>query len=284
MDAKYPQNRLARQSARDKRVGCRERKCTMSTTRLFATTPPVVDAGPKAERTRAAILAAAEDQFAKRGFVATRLEDVAAAVGLKRATLFYHFRDKQSLYDAVVAAAFTPLAQQLEHAFAEPVALPAKVEKAVEAWVDIMVARPTLARIILRHAAEAEEHAAHGLFPGAEALLRTGWSLFEQGLASGELQPVHEDPFHAASAVLGATVFFVTGFSALMPDANFSPHAPEQVETHKRNALRTLRLLLGIRRSTRTRATRTRATRATKASAAKAQTKAASKRKTVRKR
>src|SRR5262252_5018884 len=71
----------------------------------------------KAARTRAAILAAAEQQFARRGFVATRLEDVAEAVDLKRAALFYHFRDKQSLYDAVVADAFGSLAARLEEAF-----------------------------------------------------------------------------------------------------------------------------------------------------------------------
>ena len=50
----------------------------------------------KAQRTRAAILAAAERLFARRGYAATRLEDVAEAVGLKRAALFYHFRDRRS--------------------------------------------------------------------------------------------------------------------------------------------------------------------------------------------
>lgn len=179
--------------------------------------------------------------------MATRLEDVAAAVGLKRAALFYHFADKQRLYDAVIADAFGLLAKRLEQAFASSQPIPARVERAVEVWVDTMIERPTLARLILRHAAEAEEHAAHGLFPGAERLLRMGWSLFEQGRASGELQPVHEDPFHAASAVLGATVFFVAGLSALLPEATFKPLAPEQLATHKRNALQTVRLLLGIR-------------------------------------
>jgi TetR/AcrR family transcriptional regulator len=208
----------------------------------------ILEPTPKAERTRAAILAAAEEHFARRGFVATRLEDVAADVGLKRATLFYHFRDKQSLYDAVVAAAFGPLAARLEEAFSAPISISARVQRGVEAWVDTMVERPTLARIILRHAAEAEEHPT-GIFPGAEALLRAGWALFEQGRKTGELKPVHEDPFHAASAVLGATVFFVIGFSALLPDANFKPLAPKQVALHKKNALRTLHLLLGIRPS-----------------------------------
>src|SRR5262245_17559191 len=105
-----------------------------------------VEPGARAERTRAAILAAAEEQFARRGFVATRLEDVAAAVDLKRAALFYHFRDKQSLYDAVLADAFGSLATRLQAAFVaqEPIAV--RVERAVEAWVDTVMARPTLAR------------------------------------------------------------------------------------------------------------------------------------------
>jgi TetR/AcrR family transcriptional regulator len=200
----------------------------------------------RAERTRAAILEAAEQHFARRGFVATRLEDVAAAVDLKRAALFYHFRDKQSLYDAVVANAFGALARRLEEAFSAPVPIPVRTERAVEAWVDTVFARPTLARLILRHAAEAEEHAKHGIFPAADHFLRIGWSLFEEGRASGEFRPVHDDPFHAASAVIGATVFYLAALAPLLPDTTFNPLAPEHVAAHKRDVLRTVRMLLGI--------------------------------------
>lgn len=191
-------------------------------------------------------MAAAEQQFARRGFVATRLEDVAAAVDLKRAALFYHFRDKQSLYDAVVANAFGALAQRLEEAFSAPESISLRIERAVEAWVETVVARPTLARLILRHAAEADEHAAHGIFPTADHFLGLGWSLFEEGRASGQFKPVHDDPFHAASAVIGATVFYVAALGPLLPNAAFDPLAPEQVAAHKRDALRTVRMLLGI--------------------------------------
>lgn len=203
-------------------------------------------ASAKAERTRAAILAAAEQQFAKRGFVATRLEDVAAAVDLKRAALFYHFKDKQSLYDAVVANAFGALAARLQEAFTAPESVTVRLERAVEAWVDTVVARPTLARLILRHAAEADEHVTQGIFPASDHFLTLGWSLFEQGKKSGELKPVHDDPFHAASAVIGATVFYVAALAPLLPNANFKPLDPDHIATHKRDALRTVRLLLGI--------------------------------------
>jgi TetR/AcrR family transcriptional regulator len=201
---------------------------------------------PKAERTRAAILAAAEERFARHGYVATRLEDVAAAVGVKRAALFYYFPDKQHLYDAVIEGAFGSLVARLDEAFSTPTSIAQRVERGVEAWVDAIAARPTLARLILRHAAEAEAHPTQGLFPATERLLRGGWLLFEQGRASGELKPLHDDPFHTASAVIGATVFYFVALSPLVPTGDFNPLEPEQVEAHKRDAVRTVRQLLGI--------------------------------------
>jgi len=46
--------------------------------------------------------------------------------------------------------------------------------------------------------------------------------------------------------VIGATVFYVAAMAPLVPNANFQPLAPEKVAAHKRDALRTVRLLLGI--------------------------------------
>ena len=186
--------------------------------------------------------------------MATRLEDVAAAVELKRAALFYHFRDKKSLYEAVVAEAFGSLVSGPPRSVhAARTRSPVRIERAVEVWVDTIVTRPTLARLILRHAAEADDHATGAMFPGVEDFVGAAWSLFEEGRASGELKPVNEDPFHAASAVLGATIFYISALGSLLPNAEFNPLAAEQMIAHKRDALRTVRMLLGIRVSRRKR-------------------------------
>ena len=68
----------------------------------------------RSERTRAAILDAAETLFAERGFAETRLEDVAAAVGIRRASIVYYFADKPALYDAVLADVFDGLLARIE--------------------------------------------------------------------------------------------------------------------------------------------------------------------------
>jgi TetR/AcrR family transcriptional regulator len=200
----------------------------------------------KADRTRAAVLDAAERLFARRGYAATRLEDVAEAVGVKRAALFYHFRDKQALYDAVIEAAFGDLVERLDAVLARPGSIAARAEGVVAAWVDAVTARPALARLVLRHAADAEERPASPLFPAAERFLRLGHELFEAGRRRGELRPLHDDPFHAGSALVGATVFYVSAFASLVPAGDFDPLAPAQIAAHKRDALRTARRLLGI--------------------------------------
>lgn len=56
---------------------------------------------PEAVR-RAAILEAAHKLFNQKGFAKTRMDDVAAMAGLTKGGLYFHFTDKQSLYEAVM--------------------------------------------------------------------------------------------------------------------------------------------------------------------------------------
>jgi len=72
------------------------------------------------------------------------------------------------------------------------------------------------------------------------------WSLFQKGRRNGELKPLHNDPFHAASAVIGTTVFYVSALAALVPHGRFRPLDPKQIAAHKREALHATRRLLGI--------------------------------------
>jgi TetR/AcrR family transcriptional regulator len=198
-------------------------------------------------RKRAVILDAAERLFSSRGYAATRLEDVAEEVGLTRAALFYHFRDKQTLYDAMIVDAFGSFATKLDDILASSNdTIAERIEMAVEAWVDTIVNRPTLARLILRFVADGIEKPAQRVFSNREDVPIKFWALFDEGRRTGELNPLHDDPFHVSSAVIGTTVFYVGALSALVPHGQFEPLAPEQVTAHKREVLQTTRRLLGI--------------------------------------
>ena len=58
------------------------------------------------------LLDAAEQCFAQ-GYDAARLEDIAAAAGIRRPSLLYHFASKDDLYAAVVRRTFARLGAAL---------------------------------------------------------------------------------------------------------------------------------------------------------------------------
>ena len=56
------------------------------------------------QRTRQAILDAALDLFAEKGFFGTSLRDVATAVGVRESALYNYFPSKDALFEAIIAA------------------------------------------------------------------------------------------------------------------------------------------------------------------------------------
>ena len=62
---------------------------------------------------RAAILTAAADAFAERGFADTAMDDVAAAAGITRLIVYRHFGSKEDLYAAVLQHVRDRLAAEL---------------------------------------------------------------------------------------------------------------------------------------------------------------------------
>jgi AcrR family transcriptional regulator len=64
------------------------------------------------------IIAAALGSFAERGFAATKLEDVAAAAGISKGTIYLYFPNKEELFRAVVRQAVLPNLEAAEAQFA----------------------------------------------------------------------------------------------------------------------------------------------------------------------
>jgi len=67
-----------------------------------------------AER-RDAILAAAFEEFAERGFAATRLDDVARRADVAKGTIYLHFADKEALFEELIRIELSPVVAALEN-------------------------------------------------------------------------------------------------------------------------------------------------------------------------
>jgi len=199
--------------------------------------------GTRAEKTRGAILEAAEALFAERGFDATRLEDIAERVGIRRASIVYYFKDKRELYEAVLDSVFNGLFDVLAEVLGRPDPLPARIEDGVSAWVDYVGQRPTLARFILREVANATAErgaAVRSQTARFADLIRK--EVFERpDFDDAKLAKI--DPIHLASVVSGSTVFFVAAMPALLPGGSFDPTTAEQLADLKDELLRIVRRL-----------------------------------------
>ena len=199
---------------------------------------------PRSERTRVTILEAAESIFAEKGYAAARLEDMAARVGIRRASIVYYFRDKRELYEAVLGDVFGDLAQRYQAVIGASESFPARMEAVIKAWVSFVGERPSIARILLREAAEASgarrAEAARYVAPAIEAVT----NLIREGQGQQLFRPI--DPIHFIFAVVGATIFFVAATPALVPDWPFDPLSPEQLKALHAEILEIARRLLGM--------------------------------------
>ena len=105
----------------------------------------------KAERTKDAILDAAEELFASRGLDGVSLQEIAAAAGVSRATPSYFFGSKESLYQVVIDRAMAPaqvLVDGVRALSASGLRPETVIADAVSGYVDFMAARPTFVRLI----------------------------------------------------------------------------------------------------------------------------------------
>lgn len=84
---------------------------------------------------RDAILDAALDEFAARGFAAARLDDVAKRAGVAKGTIYLYFEDKEKLFEDLILSKMTPVVGRIEAALAIDLPLRIVVEQLIELFV-----------------------------------------------------------------------------------------------------------------------------------------------------
>ena len=108
-----------------------------------------------AERTKEAILVAAEDRFARLGFHGTSLQQIGEAAGVARSTPAYFFGSKEALYDAVLGRAVARAQEAMARAYAAETSSAADaVESYVGAFLDFLGHDQNFVRLIQREALE----------------------------------------------------------------------------------------------------------------------------------
>jgi AcrR family transcriptional regulator len=159
-------------------------------------------------------LEAAAAVFADRGFEATRVEDLAEATGVPRATLYYYFAGKEDLLAWLLRRALTVEAEAVTEAASGPGDARSRLERVVRARLGIMAANPSTCRALMTESGRV------GRIPEISAAIERGFyaplrRLLAEGAGDGSLRPV-EDAETVVAALYGAVTF--AGLHYLLAD------------------------------------------------------------------
>jgi TetR/AcrR family transcriptional regulator len=144
------------------------------------------------ERSRGAILDAAERLFADQGYEATSLNQVGTTAGVSRGTPGYFFGSKAELYQAVLDRSFADVREAVREGRARALASNESPETilagAVSDYFDFLAARPNFVRLIEREALSGNRlpHGVSHLSAGQEALAAISAELGLDDSPSGE--------------------------------------------------------------------------------------------------
>lgn len=170
----------------------------------------------RGKETRGAILRAAERVFAERGYAGARMDDVATDVGIKRASMVYYFRDKRSLYVALLDDLFGELLQRHRAVLTGPGTARERILGCLNVWTTAVAERPGLVRIMTWESARVRRASAAPLAQGLAPILSTLADAIAAGQRDGSFRPI--DPMRFLMVMTGATAFLTLGMNVLTSD------------------------------------------------------------------
>jgi AcrR family transcriptional regulator len=171
---------------------------------------PVEPSSHRAAQPSGQILDAAEKLFADRGFRAATIQELGKASGLSPALIYYYYRDKAGLYEAVIGRIIETMvgtALSRAPADADPAA---SLRAIVEVQGQIFLERPHVARLIARELVDYEgQHAQKAVRETLTRLFQRLSGLISSGQENGRFRADLNPAFAAVSVVAQVAWFAV---------------------------------------------------------------------------
>jgi len=158
------------------------------------------------DESRAKILAAAEQIFARDGLAGARTDAIAAAAGVNKALLYYYFRGKETLYEAVIEEHLRDFNEQALAVLTAKGSARTLLLRYVTLHFDFISQRRRHAllfqQLMMKNGKPPERLFCKYIAPRAEAVQQ----LLARGMAAGELRKA--DAFHTAISLVALVVSY----------------------------------------------------------------------------
>jgi TetR/AcrR family transcriptional regulator len=201
----------------------------------------VLKATPKAgtrgnpEKTRATILKAALHEFASEGVAGARTDEIARMAKVNKALLYYYFKDKETLYGAVVDSIFAGLRDRALEVLDGDLAPREKLLAYVGAHFDYIASSPHFARVVQQEMMRAGRRKS----PHLKRIVQTYFlpifskltEVFREGMESGEFRRVDVRGFTICMA--GSIVHYFNTIPFALAFGDVDPRAPEAIAAQR---------------------------------------------------
>ena len=197
-------------------------------------TPARLGTRRQPEQSRAAILKAAVREFAREGVAGARTDAIARSAGVNKALLYYYFKDKEALYQAVLDEVFIGARTAIENALSQNLRPRKRLVAYVRAHFDYIASNPLFPRIV--HA----EFLRLGKDPSRLQRVAKQYfqpifvniaALLKEGERCGEFRAV--DPVHFIPSMISLIVFYFITAPILKVVIGRDPLSPDNLAEHR---------------------------------------------------
>src|SRR5260370_19627313 len=180
---------------------------------------------------RAAVLRAGAEEFAEHGIAGARTEAIAGEARVNKALLYYYFKDKETLYSAVLDNAFSGLKASVFRVLDSDSPPREKIMTYVGTYFDFIASNQVYPKLMQREMMRARE----GHSPHIEKLVKNYFQpiyarvgdLLRKGIAEGEFRKI--DPAHFVPSMVAMIIFYFSSAPLMQKIVRFNPLAPERI-------------------------------------------------------
>jgi TetR/AcrR family transcriptional regulator len=192
--------------------------------------------------TRTNILKAAEQVYAQHGLAGARTEAIAAAAGVNKALLYYYFRSKEGLYQAVVGSQVREFQKQAHEILAARGPAGPILLRYVSYHIDFIGTHPHYPRIFQRMMMEGDPALERLIREHSLPLKKLLVAVLARGMKSGEFRRL--DKGHTIVSIGGLAAHYFNIAPAFRMITGQDPYSKTNLAKRKAEVLKFIRYAL----------------------------------------
>ena len=187
------------------------------------------------EETRRIILATAAGIFAETGLAGARTDVIARTAGVNKALLYYYFKSKEALYEAVIEDHFQRFNAQALALLESPGSARDILLRYVSLHFDFIAAHHQAAPLFQQFMMAGGKRAERLIHKYFEPRSRAVAKLLERGVRAGEFR--RTDLFHTAVSIISLIVFYFSAAPVLKLLADADAYSTRNLGQRKREVM-----------------------------------------------